>query len=135
MTSKEDARLLGRHPEFSRQSRRPGIGALAIPDMVSLILRYVAPDQLVDVPATAKQGKNISLPLGRFMRRKLREGLGLPPETPAHVLRQAWLEQMLPLHEMAKKDPAAPSLRAQMAKQNAPYEAHLRFKMKKRREI
>lgn len=128
MTSKEDARLLGRHPEFSRQSRMPGVGFPAVAKMASTIRQFVEPVELIDVPQTVNQGKS-KLALGRYMRNKLRIALGLPEGAPDEVLRQAWAEQVLPVLEMAKKNNEIPSLRAAFAAQNAGYEAQLRAKM------
>lgn len=128
MTAKEDARLLGRHPEFPRQSRRPGLGYPAVAQMARSIEYYVTASDLVDVPSAVKQGKG-HLPLGRYMRNKLRIALGLPEGAPDEVLRQAWYEQVLPVLEMAKKDNENPSLRAAFAAVNAGYEASLRAKM------
>lgn len=127
MTKPEDPRLGGRFPEFSRQSRRPGIGFFAVAQLARTITRYVEPSELIDVPSHLKQNRKTLL-LGRYLRRKLRDALELPEATPDEVLRQAWAEQMLPLLKMAQKDNEAPSLRAQMVKANAAYEASLRAK-------
>lgn len=129
MTSKEDARLLGRHPEFSRQSRRPGVGFPGVAALAKAISDHVDSKSLVDVPSIINQGKNNPLPLGRYIRNKLRIALDLPEGAPDEVLRQAWYEQVLPVLQMAKADNAAPSLREKFAEVNAPYEAKLRAQM------
>lgn len=87
-------------PEFSRMSNRPGIGALSIPDMAAVLLsvengRYVALQE--DVP-TSLEMDGRPFPLGRYLRRKLREELGLPPGAPSSVL-QKWQEEMRSLCE------------------------------------
>lgn len=128
MTRKEDVRLDGRHPEFSRQSRRPGVGFPGVAPLARSILQYVEASDLVDVPTAVKQGKG-HLPLGRYMRNKLRMALGLPEGAPDEVLHQAWVEQVLPMLQMAAKDNENPSLRAAFAAANAGYEASLRAKM------
>lgn len=127
MTSKEDARLLGRHPEFPRQSRRPGVGAVGVPAMAKLIEQFLNPEELVDVPMVAMIGDK-PLPLGRYMRNKLRLALGLPEGAPDEVLRQAWSEQVLPLLKMAQTDEEAPTLRAQFFKANKTYADTLDFR-------
>lgn len=129
MTSKEDARLRGAHPEFSRQSRRPGVGFPGVAKLASTIRQHVDPKDLVDVPLTIKQGKNNHLPLGRYIRNKLRISLGLPEGAPEDVLQRAWEEQVRPVLELAKKDKRNPSLRQAFAARNAPYEAQLQAKM------
>lgn len=128
MTGVDDPRLRGRHPEFSRQSRRPGVGFPAVARLAKEINRFVHPSELVDVPAAVAQGHK-PLPLGRYMRAKLRLALGLPEGTPDAVLREAWAEQVLPVLQMAKADNEAPSLAAHFAKINAPYAASLQAKM------
>lgn len=75
MTKNDDPRLLGRAPEFARMSLRPGIGALAVSDIAGTVRQNdLAPDGIV--PTALQHGRNI-LPLGRYLRRKLRLALGL----------------------------------------------------------
>lgn len=128
LTRKEDERLGGRFPEFSRQSRRPGIGAASVPSMGDVIERYVpGPVSLYDVPHSIKLGEK-DLPLGRYLRRKLRVDLGLPETTPENVLRDAWIEFMQPLQLAALKDADAFSLKKQIQKETAPYAERLRLR-------
>lgn len=77
MTSHADPRLEGRYPEFSRQSNRPGIGAPAIPVLADQIHTFDGLDSLVDgdVPRALNVGRR-SIPLGRYLRSKLREEMG-----------------------------------------------------------
>lgn len=72
MTDKEDIRLEGRHPEFPRMSNRPGIGADAMHDVASVVLEFDLVEKQGDVPSALRHGKRI-MPLGRYLRRKLRE--------------------------------------------------------------
>lgn len=127
MTGKEDVRLLGRHPEFSRQSRKPGIGVPALEAIAALILKYCPADQLIDVPQSVAQGHS-PMPLGRLMRRKLRGLLSLPEGASDEVLREAWYEQVLPVLQMAKASSETISLREAFRRQNAPYEQKLKFR-------
>jgi len=78
MTKKDDPRLQGRYPEFARMSLRPGIGALAVPVIADALsdkhgAKAIARDG--DVPTSLNHGRS-SLPLGRYLRRKLRDELG-----------------------------------------------------------
>lgn len=78
MVDPEDPRLGGRHPEFARMSRRPGIGAGAVPVVAEALndthgARSIA--VVGDVPQALNHGR-VSLPLGRYLRRKLREEMG-----------------------------------------------------------
>lgn len=77
MTRKDDPRLNGRHPEFARMSRKPGIGYGSIEYVSQIIEEYGdLALQEGDVPLSLQHGKK-KLPLGRYLRTKLREELGL----------------------------------------------------------
>lgn len=74
LTKSDDPRLGGRHPEFARMSLRPGIGALAVPDIVDTLQTKHGCAQLAlegDVPTILQHGSR-KLPLGRYLRSKLR---------------------------------------------------------------
>lgn len=126
MTGVDDARLRGRHPEFSRQSRRPGVGFLAVAEMARLVSSYVSADDLVDVPQSMLVAKGRQAPLGRYIRNKLRLALGLPEGAPDEVLREAWKEQVLPLLLASRKDGV--SLAQAFAAANEGYEASLKWR-------
>lgn len=76
--------------EFSRMSLRPGIGAGAMGDVARILSSDVGLDSVVsnfDVPAVLKHGKRM-LPLGRYLRRRLRGELGFASkDTPAEAAR------------------------------------------------
>ena len=95
MTHKDDERLNGRYPEFTRISNRPGIGADAMKDLAAQ-LKTEHGQQLLnetgDVPSQIKIGRK-SMPLGRYLQRKLREEVehydpltGELGPTPTHAL-------------------------------------------------
>lgn len=84
MTSKDDNRLHGRHPEYSRMSRRPGIGHDAMYDVASTLLTYGLESQ-TDVPVSLRHGRR-SLPLGRYLRQNLRHLLGREKNAPKETL-------------------------------------------------
>ena len=79
MTVVDDVRLGGRCPEFARMSLRPGIGAVAIPQIADS-LRHPAGEReiarLCDVPDVLRHGPTL-YPLGRYLRAKLRAGLNV----------------------------------------------------------
>lgn len=82
MTKWEDPRLHGRHPEFARMSLRPGIGADAMDDVTDALCTVHGMDLLEvsgDAPTSLQHGSR-SLPLGRYLRNKLREKIGIPEE-------------------------------------------------------
>lgn len=84
MTAKEDKRLYGREPEFARMSLRPGIGAYAVADIAKVLGTDAGLQQLVDsgdVPASLSMGKR-SIPLARYLRKKLRVAIGLDEKAP-----------------------------------------------------
>lgn len=75
MTRRDDDRLGGRYPEFARMSLRPGIGAVSIPEIAEALRSRHGWDEISrtgDVPAVLSHG-NKKLPLGRYLRKKLRE--------------------------------------------------------------
>lgn len=79
MTSKEDKRLGGKHPEFCRMSRMPGIGAKYIDEFVDKVLTVDFGIEAVvnrgDVPDTLYHGKK-KMPLGRYLMRRMRKEYG-----------------------------------------------------------
>lgn len=82
MTSPDDPRLNGLHPEFCRASNRPGIGAATIPLIARLLSSssgVEAMEKNGDVPRHVALGKK-PIPLDRYMLQKLREGVGFTPE-------------------------------------------------------
>lgn len=79
MTSKDDPRLEGRHPEFSRMSLRPGIGAPAVSTIADALRNehgagFISDN--ADVPMNLRHAGKM-MPLGRYVRSKLRSELGL----------------------------------------------------------
>lgn len=98
MTSYDDIRLNGRTPEFCRMSLRPGIGADAVFDIASDLMKYGLDDES-DVPTSLRHGKS-NLPLGRYLRRRLREAIGKDGGTPEKVMEEM-AEEMRPLREAA----------------------------------
>lgn len=87
MTSPADPRLNGRSPEFGRMSNRPGIGALSLGPIVDAIhtdpgLDYLA--KLQDVPDHVMIADK-KVFLGRYLRQKLREEIGMPEEWQARA--------------------------------------------------
>jgi len=87
--TKEDTwtrqKLKGRTPEFVRMSLNPGIGAIALGNLIATGVQSprlgATLKQLSDAPvAWNVNGKMYAL--GRYLRRKFREALGRDPETP-----------------------------------------------------
>lgn len=70
LTCADDLRLCGRYPEFARMSLKPGIGANAMWDVASEMMRYEA-----EVPLRLNSGRT-GWPLGRYLRNRLKEMTG-----------------------------------------------------------
>lgn len=88
MTKKDDERLKGLVPEFCRMSLRPGIGAGATKEMIRQLTTEAGCKALValgDVPMTVRIG-GAMFPLGRYLRRVTREGVGWLPVAPDVVM-------------------------------------------------
>lgn len=87
--TKADAPALkerGLPPEFTRMSnggreKTGGIGAGAIADIASTLLEFDLDKTLGDVPVTLRHGKKI-LPLGRYLRKRLRKEIGRDEKAP-----------------------------------------------------
>lgn len=81
MTHRLDPRLKGRDPEFAFMSLRPGIGAQFVPEIASTLMTFNLERTQGDVPVTLRHG-NRELPLGRYLRQKLREHVGKEKQAP-----------------------------------------------------
>lgn len=108
MTARDDWRLEGRFPEFARMSLRPGIGAGMMDDVASTVMEHDLVE--VDVPTGLRHGRKI-WPLGRYLRRRLRERVGMEPAAPANeelraevqALRAAAWESSQSVSDVAKE--------------------------------
>lgn len=100
-------KLKGRHPEFARYSLKPGIGAKAM-EVVCDSLTSPQGYHLLnegDVPSQLQHGQK-KLPLGRYLKSKLREQYGFEKkETPPEVL-QNFREEMHQLFQDGLKSKA-----------------------------
>lgn len=88
MTKKEDPRLNGKYPEFQRMSLKPGIGGLSISAIAKVYNSKAGKQEYLskgDVPLHLTQAAR-HLPLGRYLRAKLRKSLGLDEKTPQKIL-------------------------------------------------
>ena len=109
LTKADDTRLLGRHPEFARQSNRPGIGALCIETLADTLFAKFGKNALTehsDVPLSLTHGSR-SLPLGRYLRGKLRDSVGVNEATTERT-KNAYQEEMLSLFQAHLSDPQVP---------------------------
>jgi len=99
--TEEDLNSLGeRHPEFTRMSLRPGIGADAIHDIASTHLEHNIVETQGDV-VSALRANGKTLPLGRYLTRRLRRYVGIPENAPAITLARM-AEQMHDVLENSK---------------------------------
>lgn len=70
MTSAHDSRLNGRHPERSYKSLKPGIGAVALPQIVASLHDSVT-GEVLPIPQYLQHGGK-KYPLGRYLTKILR---------------------------------------------------------------
>lgn len=99
MTKPDDSRLLGREPEFSRMSLRPGIGAGYLHDAASSFLEHNLEQTQADVPSGLRHGRAV-LPLGRYMTQTFRKLVGRDEKTP-EVVKQKIQEKLQPVRSAA----------------------------------
>lgn len=92
--------LAGRYPEFARMSNRPGLGAGAMDEVASTIIEHRLEGVIEDVPSVLRHGKQI-LPLGRYLRRRLRTRIGREANAPQSIL-DKMEEEVRPLREAAQ---------------------------------
>jgi hypothetical protein len=88
--------LKGRHPEFARMSNRPGIAAPAMEELAKALkgkYGYLAMQE-GDVPNILKTDGKI-MPLGRYLKEKIREKLGNEKETPKEILHKLRNENII----------------------------------------
>lgn len=98
MTNPDDFRLGGREPEFATMSLRPGIGAYAMDEMASQVMKYDL-ESLGDVPTALDHGRK-TMPLGRYLTKRLRERTGRDAAVPQAKV-QKMAEAMQPLRQFA----------------------------------
>lgn len=127
MTHKEDTRLNGRHPEFARQSLRPGLGRNAVPGLVDVSRARLLAGTANDVPTAVRIQGKIS-PLGRYIRTQLRKELGGDGKAPQEVIDQMEAE-MLPLLAASRADPENITLKKQLVAKARGEIASLKAKM------
>lgn len=96
MTHTDDPRLNGKPPEFMRCSQ--GIGKEFMWDVASVLLQHNR-ETWTDVPSALRHGTKV-MPLGRYLRGKLREMVGADPKCPEYTL-DAIKAEMRPLREAA----------------------------------
>lgn len=97
MTAWEDPRLEGRHPEFARMSRRPGLGKVAAVEVADRLTDRGGSSAIAQVGDVASEvrinGKKY--PLGRYLRNAIREAVGWEQGAPEIVRRQLAFEKSL----------------------------------------
>lgn len=110
MTMRQDPRLKGRHPEFARMSNRPGIGHDFMFEVASQLMNFNLELTEGDVPVTLRHGKKL-LPLGRYLRRKLRTMIGREEGAPNAVIAEQEKE-MRDLYISKLSDPSFVSIKS-----------------------
>lgn len=102
MTRTDDPRLEGRWPEFARMSNRPGIGLAFMHDVASDLMRLGLDTSQPDVPSALRHGSRV-LPLGRYLRQKLRTLIGKDAKAPQETLDEM-AKQVLVLYQTAAEN-------------------------------
>lgn len=118
LTASGDAKLGGRRPEFARMSLKPGVAGDAIHELADALLKYDLDVVLADVPVALNHGGK-PLPLGRYLRRRLREAIGRDPKIPQEAY-DAMAEEMLALRMVARSDEENPSVKEHLIRKNRP---------------
>lgn len=132
MTHSSDIRLDGKHPEFARMSLNPGIGAGAMHNVASAIMQYGL-EEREDVPIGLRYGAKV-MPLGKYLRRRLRKLVGRDPQAPPEAL-QKLTNQLSMVRAFAwQNDRAVSSVFEELF---APVEAQIlgRMKLKERSKV
>lgn len=98
LTREDDVRLKGRQPEFARMSLRPGIGADAMSNVADTVRRYGLAENR-DAPPAVRIGGKV-LPIGRYLRERLRTTLGTTEDDKARSYAE-WQAEMQSMREAA----------------------------------
>lgn len=93
-------RYTGRVPDFARMSLKPGIGASGLDEIAERLIELGLDESQADVPVSLAFGKK-QLPLGRFLRKKLRNKIGKDERCPPVVAEQLQA-QMLEMRLVAR---------------------------------
>lgn len=120
MTFADDPRLAGRHPEFARMSLRPGIGAPAMEELSEFLTTDLGSRLIAasgDVPATLKHGGK-EQPLGRYLREKLRDALGVDSQAAKKTNLQRFFVEMQDVYDSIKLASPNESRKAQLVRFN-----------------
>lgn len=96
--NRSDMKLGDRYPERAWMSNRPGIGADFMHDVGSSLMEFSLED-LPDVPSALRHGSRI-MPLGRYLRKRLRKVVGRDEKAPQSTLDEA-KERLQPMREAA----------------------------------
>lgn len=128
--------LAGLHPEFARMSNRPGIGLNAMWEVADSLMQFNLEKTQADVPSALRHGARL-LPLGRYLRRKLRVMIGREEKAPESVLEEL-KKEMLSVYQVAADEGSLSTLlpkKAVMAvSDGAVAKLHAREKLWKQRK-
>lgn len=80
-------------------SNRPGLGAGIVDEIASTLMQHRLEDVIEDVPLVLRHGKKI-MPLGKYLRRRLRTRIGREANAPQSIL-DKMEEEVRPLREAA----------------------------------
>lgn len=109
MTHRHHPWLNGRDPEFARMSLKPGLGYDMMFEVASTLMQFNCEASCEgDVPVTLAHGKT-QMPLGRYLRAKLRLMSGLGDKVPEAVSR-ANTQKLHTLYKDALRDPSFVSI-------------------------
>lgn len=97
LTAHDDPRLGDRHPEFARMSNRPGIGGDFADEIASTLMEHGLDETLEDVPIALRHGAR-ELPLGQYLRKRIRKRIGRDEKTPLSVLEKR-AQELSPVFE------------------------------------
>lgn len=132
MTRRDHWKLLGREPEFSRQSNRGGgLGKAFMWEYASELMRLGLDQSQGDVPVTLRHGRR-ELPLGRYLVRCLREMVGKEANAPASTIEKLHAE-LQPLRQTAFENSRSFKKEIQHAQAGQIASFHSRLKIFKRR--
>lgn len=124
MTSKHDARLFGRAPEFAGMSlQNGGIGINAVPELARRSKKQNY-DVLSTVPLTGGRKGNI----GRYLKKKTRQYLGSPDGKAPDYVRKDAEAAMLPLLKAARLDKENNTLKKQIQERSKTAIASMKYR-------